>query len=73
MRNSKSFSQEFYIAIIVKGAQSYLFNFLKKNFWRFWYHKKGHIFLIALCKFYSWKVFHLEDISKNLPGYGNHN
>ena len=44
-----------------------------KNFWRFWYHEKAHIFLITHGKFYSWKVFSLEDISENQPGYGNHN
>ena len=54
------------------GAQSYFFNFFS-NFWRFCYHKKAHIFLITHGKFYSWKVFHLEDINENMSGYGNHN
>ena len=31
------------------------------------------MFLITHGKFYSSKVFHLEDISENLPGYYNHN
>ena len=31
------------------------------NFWRFQYHKKAHIFLRTHDKFYSWKVFRLED------------
>ena len=57
---------------ILKGAQSYLFNFLK-NFWRFCYHKKAHIFLITHDKFYHWKLFCLEDINENVSGYGNHN
>ena len=44
-----------------------------KNLGRFWYHKKAHIFLKTHVKFYSWKVFRLEDINENVPGYGNHN
>ena len=39
----------------LKGAQSYLL-----NFWRFWYHKKAHIFLLTHVKFHGWKVLHLE-------------
>ena len=57
---------------LFKEAQSYLFNSFS-NFWRFWYHKKAHIFLIIHGKFNSWKVFlHLEDINENESGYGNH-
>ena len=40
------------IISIIKGAQSYLFNFFS-NFWRFWYHKKAHIFLITHVKFHG--------------------
>ena len=36
-------------------------------------YKKAHIFLITYVKFYSWKVFRLEDINENVAGYGNHN
>ena len=36
----------------VKGVQSYLFNFFP-HFWRFWYHKKAHIFLITDVKFHG--------------------
>ena len=25
------------------------------------------------CQILHWKVFHLEDINENVPGYGNHN
>ena len=57
---------------VVKGAQSDLFNFFP-NFRRFWYHKKAHIFLITHVKFHGWKVFRLEEINENVPGYGNHN
>ena len=35
---------------IVKGVQSYLFSIFS-NFWRFWYHKDAHIFLITLSNF----------------------
>ena len=37
---------------LFKGAQSYFFNFFP-NFWRFWYHKKAHIFLITHAKFHG--------------------
>ena len=49
--------------------------FLKlfSNFWRFWYHKKVHFFLITHGKFHSWKVFRLEDTNENMSSYGNHN
>ena len=45
---------------MVKGAQSYLFNFFS-NFWRFWYHKKAHVFLITHDNFTAetcsvWKI-----------------
>ena len=49
-----------------------LFNF-SSNFWRVFYHKKTHIFLITHDKFHSWKAFRLEDINYNVPSYGNHN
>ena len=48
------------------------FNFFS-NFWRFWYDTKAHIFLITHAKFHCLKVFCLEEINKNVPGYGNHN
>ena len=66
----------------LKEAQSNFFTFYFKLlgilvFWIFgvWYRKKTHIFLITNGKFYSWKVFHLLDINKNMPGYvsNNHN
>ena len=50
-----------------KEDQSYLFNFQ-----RFCYHEKAHIFLITHGEFNSWKVFCLNDINENVPGYGNH-
>ena len=56
----------------LKGAQSYLFNFFP-NFWRFWYHKKAHIFIITHVKFHGLKVFCLEDIYEKGSDYGNHN
>ena len=43
---------------------------------RFWYHKihkEACIFLITHVKFYSWKLFRLEDINESVAGYGNHN
>ena len=43
------------------------------NFWRLCYHKKAHIFLVFLGKFYSWKDIHLEDINENVSDYGNQN
>ena len=51
--------------------RSPIFNFFS-NFWRFCYCKKAHIFLITYVKFYSWKVFRLEDLNKNVSGNGNH-
>ena len=57
---------------IIKGAESYLFNFFS-NFRRFWYHKKGHSFLIAHVKFHGWKVLPLEDNNEKVFGYGNVN
>ena len=50
-----------------------LSSFFFQNFQRFCYHNKAHIFLKSHGKFNSWKVFHLEDINENVPGYGNHN
>ncbi len=55
-----------------KGAQSDCFRFFS-NFQRFWYQKKGHIFLITLGKCYSWKMYCLEDINENVTSYGNYN
>ena len=56
-----------------QGAQAdFFFNFFS-NFWRFWNHKKAHIFLITHGKFQSWKVFYFKDINENVSGYGNHN
>ena len=52
----------------IKGAQSDLFNFFP-NFWRFWYHKKAHIFLITHVKFRSWKELRLEDNNEKVSGY----
>ena len=52
---------------------SSIFSTFFSNFWRFCYHKKGHIFFITHGKFYSQKVFHLEDINENVSGYGNYN
>ena len=43
------------------------------NLQRFWYQKKAHIFLITPCEFYSWKMYHLEDINENVTSYGNQN
>ena len=31
------------------------------------------MFLITHGKFYSWKLFRLEDTNENVSGYGNHN
>ena len=50
-----------------------IFSTFFSNFWKFWYHKKAHIFLITYVKFQGWKVFRLEEINVNVPGYGNHN
>ena len=50
----------------IKEAQTDFFNFI----WNILYHKKAHIFLITHGKFHGWKVFHLEDIDVNVPGYG---
>ncbi len=36
------------------------------NFMRFWYQKNAHIFLITPGEFYSWKMYHLEDINENV-------
>ncbi len=36
----------------LKGARSDCFRFFS-NFWRFWYQKKAHIFLITPDEFYS--------------------
>ncbi len=55
----------------IKGAPSDHYNFLS-NFRRFWYQMKDHIFLIIPGEFYSWKMYHLEDINENMTSYGNH-
>ena len=49
------------------------FQLFFSNFWRFYYHKKAHIFLITHENFYIKEVFRLEDINENVSGYGNHN
>ena len=49
------------------------FKLFFSNIWRLWYHKEAHIFHITHVKFHSWKVFRLEDINENVPGYSNHN
>ncbi len=43
------------------------------NLRSFWYQMKAHIFLIIPGKFYSWKIYRLEDINENVTSYGNHN
>ena len=55
----------------LKGAQSYLFSIFS-NFWRFWYYKDAHIFLITPVKFNSWNMLRLEAINENVHHYGNH-
>ncbi len=57
---------------MIKGARSDCFRFFS-HFWRFWYQKKAHIFLISPGEFYSWKMYRLEDINENVTSYGNHN
>ena len=57
---------------ILKGAQSYLFNFFP-TFGDFDITKKAHIFLITHVKFHGWKVLHLDNINEKVSGYGNHN
>ena len=44
-----------------------------QTFGDFWYYKKAHILLITHVKFYSWKIFCVEDINEKVPSYGNHN
>ncbi len=61
-----------YVSMTLKGARSDCFRFFS-NFWRFWYQKKVHIFLITVGEFYSRKMYRLEDINENLTSYGNHN
>ena len=56
---------------MLKGPNS-IFSFFP-NFWRFWYHKKAHMFLKTHDKFHSLKGFRLEDIIENTLGYGKHN
>ena len=46
-------------------------NFTLTNFWRFWYHKKAHVFFLITIAISQLKMFHSED--ENVPGYGNHN
>ncbi len=40
---------------VFKGAWSDCFRFFS-DFLRFWYQKKAHIFFIAPCEFYGWKI-----------------
>ena len=35
--------------------------------------QSSFIFLITSGEFYSWKMFHLEDIDENVTSCGNHN
>ncbi len=56
----------------LKEARSDCFTFFS-NFRRFWYQKKGHIFLITPGEFYALKMYRLEDINQNVISYGNHN
>ena len=51
------------------GAPSYLFNFLSNLNADF--ASRGSSYF-SHCKFYSWKVFRLEDINENVSGHGNH-
>ena len=57
--------------MIIKGTQSDFSTYFS-NFWRFWYHRIAHIFLITQdITFHNWKVFHLEDINETMPGDGS--
>ena len=60
------------VLLMLEGAQSDYFNFFP-YIWRFWYHKKAHIFLITHGKFHSRKVFCSEDFNENASSYGSHN
>ena len=60
-----------YLSLIKEPVWFFLFFFFS-IFWRFWYHKKAHIYFITHVKAHSWKVFRLQDINENIPGYGNH-
>ena len=57
----------------LKKALSNFSDIFVKLFKDFGITKKPNIFLIIHGEFHSWKVFHLEDINENVPGYGNHN
>ena len=56
------FAQVLLDGLGIKGAQSYFVIFLFQNYWRFWYHKKAHIFLITHVIFYGWNMLRMEDI-----------
>ena len=56
----------------LQGGRSNCFRIFS-NYLRFWYQKKTHFFLITCGEFYSWKMYHLEDIiNENVTSYGNH-
>ena len=47
---------------------------IKNPFWRkFWYQKKANFLSKPIGKLQSKKLFWLEYINENVPGYGNHN
>ena len=41
-----------------------IFSTLFSIFWRFWYHKKAHVFLMTHGKFHSWKAFRWKILMK---------
>ncbi len=57
------------VAIQVKGAQSNCFGFCFQTFWDFGIRRK----LVFSGEYYSWKMYHLEDINENVTSYGNNN
>ena len=62
-----------YLFLNMLKEHSPIFSTFFKLFGDFGITKKSHIFLMTHSKFYGWKVFCVESISENLPGYGNHN
>ena len=65
MDNSKIWKEAYnfvygYYSYDLKGARSDHFRFC---FQRFWCQKKACIILITPGKFYSWKMYRLEDIN----------
>ena len=66
-----SFDMTMYIDLLKEPSP--IFSTFFSNFWRFWYHKKAHSFLIIHRKISQLKVFCLEYIYENVPGLGNHN